>query len=183
MRALGSTTRALTVVARHRIRPGERAEPEWLSRGFRRELAAVVARRIPVLVVYGEDDNYRRELELACAGELGVIVAGAGPLLEVEVVPGKIHGPPASPPRRRRWPSSSGGLSGPSSGRPTRAGVIRIVHVVDSLAETGGAERRLVEEVVAMSDRFADQRVVRLFERDELQDRLERAGIPVTALD
>ena len=60
--------------------------------------------------------------------------------------------------------------------------MIRVVHVVDSLAETGGAERRLVEEVVAMSHRFADQRVVRLFERDELQDRLERAGIPVTAL-
>ena len=91
-RALGRTTRALTVVARHRIRPGERAEPEWLSRGFRRELAALVARRIPVLVVYGEDDNYRRDFELARAGELGAIVAGAGPLLEVEVVPGKIHG-------------------------------------------------------------------------------------------
>jgi glycosyltransferase involved in cell wall biosynthesis len=60
--------------------------------------------------------------------------------------------------------------------------VIRVVHVVDSLAETGGAERRLVEEVVAMGHRFDHQRVVRLFERDELQGRLERAGIPVTAL-
>ena len=57
-----------------------------------------------------------------------------------------------------------------------------VVHVVDSLAETGGAERRLVEEVVAMRHRFDDQRVVRLFERDELQGRLERAGIPVSAL-
>jgi len=91
-RALGRTTRALTLVARHRLRPGDRAEPEWLSRGFRRELAALVDRRIPVLVVYGDDDNYGRDFELARAGQLGEIIATAGPLLEVEVVPGKIHG-------------------------------------------------------------------------------------------
>jgi pimeloyl-ACP methyl ester carboxylesterase len=91
-RALGRTTRALTVVARHRLRPGGRAEPEWLSRGFRRELASLVERRVPVLLVYGEDDNYRRDFELARAGALGEIIANAGPRLEVEVVPGKIHG-------------------------------------------------------------------------------------------
>ncbi len=58
---------------------------------------------------------------------------------------------------------------------------MRVVHVVDSLAQSGGAERRLVEEVLAMADRF-DQRVVRLYERDDLQGRLEDAGIPVIAL-
>jgi glycosyltransferase involved in cell wall biosynthesis len=58
---------------------------------------------------------------------------------------------------------------------------VRVVHVVDSLAQSGGAERRLVEEVLALAERF-DQRVVRLYERDELQARLEDAGIPVVAL-
>jgi glycosyltransferase involved in cell wall biosynthesis len=58
---------------------------------------------------------------------------------------------------------------------------VRVVHVVDSLAASGGAEQRLVEEVEAIVDRF-DQRVVRLYARDELQPRLERAGIPVVSL-
>ncbi len=58
---------------------------------------------------------------------------------------------------------------------------VRVVHVVDSLAASGGAEQRLVEEVEAIADRF-DQRVVRLFPRNELQPRLERAGISVVAL-
>ena len=58
---------------------------------------------------------------------------------------------------------------------------LRVVHVVDSLAATGGAEQRLVEEIEALADRF-DQHVVRLYERDDLQRRLEGSGVPVTAL-
>ncbi|MGH8824609.1 MAG: glycosyltransferase [Jiangellaceae bacterium] len=58
---------------------------------------------------------------------------------------------------------------------------LRVVHVVDSLAGSGGAENRLVEEVLALTGRF-DQRVVRLYERDYLQPRLEAAGVPVVAL-
>ena len=40
---------------------------------------------------------------------------------------------------------------------------------------------RLVEEVEALADRF-DQRVVRLYARDELQPRWSGAGIPVVGL-
>jgi glycosyltransferase involved in cell wall biosynthesis len=58
---------------------------------------------------------------------------------------------------------------------------MRVLHVIDSLAGSGGAENRLVDEVVTMADRF-DQRVVRLFERNELAARVEAAGVPVTAL-
>lgn len=57
----------------------------------------------------------------------------------------------------------------------------RVLHVIDSLAATGGAERRFVEEIVAMGDRF-EQRVIRLFPRDDLQPVLEAAGIPVSTL-
>jgi glycosyltransferase involved in cell wall biosynthesis len=56
-----------------------------------------------------------------------------------------------------------------------------VLHVIDSLAGSGGAENRLVDEVVTMAERF-DQRVVRLFERDDLAARVEAAGVPVAAL-
>jgi glycosyltransferase involved in cell wall biosynthesis len=58
---------------------------------------------------------------------------------------------------------------------------LRVVHVIDSLAGSGGAENRLVDEVIALDERF-DQTVVRLFERDFLEARLTAAGIPVVAL-
>jgi glycosyltransferase involved in cell wall biosynthesis len=58
---------------------------------------------------------------------------------------------------------------------------LRVAHVIDSLAGSGGAENRLVDEAVALGDRF-DQVVVRLFEEDFLADRLTEAGIPVRAL-
>lgn len=57
----------------------------------------------------------------------------------------------------------------------------RVVHVIDSLAGSGGAENRLVDEVIALADRF-DQTVVRLFERDFLDARLTTARVPVVAL-
>jgi glycosyltransferase involved in cell wall biosynthesis len=57
----------------------------------------------------------------------------------------------------------------------------RVVHVIDSLAGSGGAENRLVEEVLALAPQF-DQTVVRLFERDFLEARLVEAGVPVVAL-
>jgi glycosyltransferase involved in cell wall biosynthesis len=60
-------------------------------------------------------------------------------------------------------------------------GRLRVLHVIDSLAGSGGAENRLVDEVVAMTGR-CDQTVVRLFERDFLDRRLQDAGVPVVAL-
>jgi glycosyltransferase involved in cell wall biosynthesis len=65
--------------------------------------------------------------------------------------------------------------TGPASPR------LRVVHVIDSLAGSGGAENRLVDEVVLLRDRF-DQTVVRLFADDFLDGRLADAGIPVVAL-
>ncbi len=76
---------------------------------------------------------------------------------------------------------SQAASSGGTAPRPTRARSVRVVHVVDSLADSGGAEQRLVEEAIALGSRF-DQRVVRLFERDHLQPLLEAAGIPVVEL-
>lgn len=63
-------------------------------------------------------------------------------------------------------------------------GPLQVLHVLDSLAPDGGAENRLVDEILAMAasdDRF-QHAVVRLFERDGLEARLTEAGIPVEAL-
>ncbi|HEV7760090.1 MAG TPA: glycosyltransferase family 4 protein [Acidimicrobiales bacterium] len=59
---------------------------------------------------------------------------------------------------------------------------LRVVHVIDSLAGSGGAENRLVDEVIALDERF-EQVVVRLYERDFLDAKLTELGIPVLALE
>jgi glycosyltransferase involved in cell wall biosynthesis len=60
---------------------------------------------------------------------------------------------------------------------------LTVVHVIDSLAGSGGAENRLVDEVVALAERGGvDQTAVRLYERADLAPRLADAGVPVVAL-
>lgn len=58
---------------------------------------------------------------------------------------------------------------------------MRILHVIDGLGGSGGAENRMVEEIVRF-DPGTEQMMVRLYERDFLQARLEGGGIPVAAL-
>lgn len=58
---------------------------------------------------------------------------------------------------------------------------MRILHVIDSLAGSGGAEHGMVREITRLSS-AVEHRLVRLFERDELQPVLESAGIEVSAL-
>ncbi len=58
---------------------------------------------------------------------------------------------------------------------------MRVLHVVDSLAGSGGAEHGLVREITRFSP-HVEQRVVRLYERAELEPLLTDAGIEVTAL-
>jgi len=54
--------------------------------------------------------------------------------------------------------------------------------VINSLGGSGGAEHGLVREVTRFSG-DTEQRVVRLFEKDHLDDRLTSAGIEVIGLD
>jgi glycosyltransferase involved in cell wall biosynthesis len=69
----------------------------------------------------------------------------------------------------------------PQAASPEAGRRLRVLHVIDSLAGSGGAENRLVDEVIALRDR-CDQTVLRLFERDFLEGRLREAGVPVIAL-
>ncbi|MET0146499.1 MAG: alpha/beta fold hydrolase [Ilumatobacteraceae bacterium] len=91
-RALGRTLRALADVGRRRVRRRGADDPVWLSRTLCRQLDDVVRRSVPVLVVYGDDDNYGRDFETARRGTLGVVVDRAGAALQVRTVPGRIHG-------------------------------------------------------------------------------------------
>ncbi len=58
---------------------------------------------------------------------------------------------------------------------------MRVLHVVDSLAGSGGAEHGLVREICRFGP-GVEQKVVRLFERDELDATLVEAGIEVIPL-
>jgi alpha-beta hydrolase superfamily lysophospholipase len=108
--ALRRTLRALAGVAgaklrrRHRDRPAPGAPtrpstgappagaPDWLSRRFVAQLRTAVARGVPVLFVYGEDDPYGADFALARATLLGPVLAQAGDLVTVTRVPGRVHG-------------------------------------------------------------------------------------------
>jgi glycosyltransferase involved in cell wall biosynthesis len=58
---------------------------------------------------------------------------------------------------------------------------IHVLHVIESLTR-GGAERQLVDMVVRMDrSRFANT-VCHLYERDDLREELEQAGVPVIGL-
>ncbi len=55
---------------------------------------------------------------------------------------------------------------------------MRVLHVIDSLAASGGAEQGLVREVTRFSPGI-EQRVVTLYDRMELADEVREQGIPI----
>ena len=91
-RALGRTGRGLADLAGRRVRPGRSAEPEWLSRRFLAQVAAVVDRGVPTLFLYGDEDRYGQDFTRARQGELGRLLDRAGGRVTVAFVPGRVHG-------------------------------------------------------------------------------------------
>lgn len=59
---------------------------------------------------------------------------------------------------------------------------MRILHVIDSLGGSGGAEHGLVREITLFSS-DTEQMVCRLFSKNHLEPLLEKAEIPVIGLD
>lgn len=59
---------------------------------------------------------------------------------------------------------------------------MKVLHVINSLSGSGGAENGLVREIVRFSS-DVEQVVVRLFSSGQLEDALEREGIPSLSLD
>jgi hypothetical protein len=52
----------------------------------------VVKRGVPVLLIYGEDDQYYQEFREARQGRLGRILEIAGSSVDVRVLPGRVYG-------------------------------------------------------------------------------------------
>jgi alpha/beta superfamily hydrolase len=55
-------------------------------------LEQLVERRVPLLILYGESDGAYAEFLDASKGDLGGILRRAGNLVEIAVVPGRLHG-------------------------------------------------------------------------------------------
>ena len=65
------------------------------QRRFLRELDAVVTRGIPVLFVYGAEDDFYEDFQAAARGRLGAILRRAEDRARVEVVDGSLHSSPS----------------------------------------------------------------------------------------
>lgn len=76
---------------------------------------------------------------------------------------------------------SGGGHYSLQLGRSPSKDKMRVLHVIDSLAGSGGAEQGLVREVTRFSG-GTDQLVVTLYNRMELADRLRERKIPVEVI-
>jgi pimeloyl-ACP methyl ester carboxylesterase len=63
---------------------------QWVSNLFVDPLSAILDRGIPVLVIYGEDDDFRNDFERG-GGPIRALVERAGGLT-IDVVPGRTHG-------------------------------------------------------------------------------------------
>jgi len=71
--------------------PGPRDGYHWVSRKYLDPLRWVVERRIPILMLYGAEEEYYGEFQRALGGELGEILRQADGLIEVRTVDGVMH--------------------------------------------------------------------------------------------
>jgi dienelactone hydrolase len=69
--------------------------PEWASSTFLRPLQDALARRQPILLVYGTADRLYEEFVRARQGRLGKLLERAGPLLTVCELEGWVHADPS----------------------------------------------------------------------------------------
>jgi pimeloyl-ACP methyl ester carboxylesterase len=70
---------------------GEAPIPDLIGPIFTDRLRTLAARRIPALLVYGEEDGYYQDFQLARSGPLGCLF-GPNSTLAVSTLPGKAHG-------------------------------------------------------------------------------------------
>jgi pimeloyl-ACP methyl ester carboxylesterase len=68
------------------------AQAGAISPGLAEAVERLVDRGVPLVFVYGEDEDYYREFRAASDGELAKVRARAGSLISVVTVPGRVHG-------------------------------------------------------------------------------------------
>lgn len=69
-----------------------RQGPEWVSEHFLRQLKALVERHVPILLLYGDGDAYFADFRRARSGPLGALLDRAGSKVEIQTLPGRVHG-------------------------------------------------------------------------------------------
>jgi hypothetical protein len=63
-----------------------------MSPRFLEPLRALVDRRLPVSIIYGDAEDFYADFERATSGTLGTILEQSGKTVAVTTIPGKIHG-------------------------------------------------------------------------------------------
>ena len=72
---------------------GRGGNDDWISPSFVAHLNRIGERRLPLLLLYGEGDDYLRELQAAMRGPLRHLTSRrGGSSLAVKTVPGQLHG-------------------------------------------------------------------------------------------
>lgn len=74
------------------VRRGHRADPSEASDHFVDPLSTLIQRDIPVLFLYGEEDDAWREFDRARRGRLGRLLEQGSSQVEVVTFPGMVHG-------------------------------------------------------------------------------------------
>ncbi|MCU1463831.1 MAG: hydrolase of the alpha/beta superfamily [Acidimicrobiales bacterium] len=82
---------ARQAAARLRHAFGRSAGPATVSPAFLADLTALVERRVPVLLVYGENDDMSDVVRDAMAGGLGAVVQRPDSTIDLRFLPGVVH--------------------------------------------------------------------------------------------
>lgn len=67
-------------------------ETVYVSEDFHRPLRRLLERKVPIKIMFGEDDFFRTEFESAREGRLGPLLDAHSDRLDIEVVPGIVRG-------------------------------------------------------------------------------------------
>jgi pimeloyl-ACP methyl ester carboxylesterase len=71
---------------------GRTDEPSWVSGPFVQGLTSLVERDLPTLLLYGTEDEEFLDFEESRAGRVGRLVDRARRSLEINILPGRVHG-------------------------------------------------------------------------------------------
>jgi uncharacterized protein len=95
MKLLRTKLHALSATMRGRFGSRKQIDAGWLapiSPQFMKSLSSVLDRGVPVLLVYGTEDEYFEEFRRASTSDLGAILHRGRDRVELTTLPGQVHG-------------------------------------------------------------------------------------------
>lgn len=95
-RTLAGRAAAWRSETRRRMQGAQRPEDDWVSEHFLDHLKGAIEKRVPLLLVWGEDDqnagyNFYDIFLIASYWRIGELLTEAGDLLEIKLLPGAVH--------------------------------------------------------------------------------------------